>query len=414
MAPAAMRTVTAARRPFPQHMTYAAGTIRPDGPGRSQEEQDEHVTGYYDRWKTLYLAAGLPDDAGRPTQLVRFHRDATETVSEGQGYGMLIVALMAGYDPDAQTLFDGLWRFVRRHPSHIDGRLMDFHVPAGEAAECPSEEQCDDDSAFDGDADIAYALLLADAQWGSEGEVNYAAEALTLITAIRESTIGPVSNLPLLGDWVEVDGQGKNQFTPRSSDFMPGHFRAYGRFTGDPVWDAVVARCQQTVTSLQSRFSPRTGLLPDFIVRKRWRSRKPKPAPPNFLEAASDGAYSYNACRDPWRLGTDALLNSDPTSLAQTQNISRWAERATKGDPARIHGGYRLNGRPLPRSAFVTNAFVAPLAVGAMTVPTQQTWLNLLYDAVRGGDEEYYEDTLAMLALLVMTGNFWDATIPVP
>ena len=40
-----------------------------------------------------------------------------------------------------------------------------------------------DDSAFDGDADIAYGLLLAHAQWGSDGSVNYAADASTVITS---------------------------------------------------------------------------------------------------------------------------------------------------------------------------------------------------------------------------------------
>ena len=55
----------------------------------------------------------------------------------------------------------------RAHPSEIDSRLMDWNVPEPEG----------NDSAFDGDADIAFGLLLADAQWGSAGRVNYKAEA---------------------------------------------------------------------------------------------------------------------------------------------------------------------------------------------------------------------------------------------
>ena len=67
------------------------------------------------------------------------------------------------------------------------------------------EQAGGENSAFDGDADIAYALLLADAQWGSTGIINYKAEALILITAILESTVGPQSRLPMLGDWVGFD-----------------------------------------------------------------------------------------------------------------------------------------------------------------------------------------------------------------
>lgn len=43
-----------------------------------------------------------------------------------------------------------------------------------------------------------------------------------------------------------------------------------------------------------------------------------------------------------------------------------------------------------------------------MTEPSQQQWLDDLYDAVRGRFEDYYEDSVTLLCLLVMTGNFWD------
>ena len=38
--------------------------------------------------------------------------------------------------------------------------------------EVPPDEPGGTDSAFDGDCDIAYALLLADAQWGSAGAID--------------------------------------------------------------------------------------------------------------------------------------------------------------------------------------------------------------------------------------------------
>ena len=86
---------------------------------------------------------------------------------------------------------------------------MDWDVPG---------EMMGNNSAFDGDADTAYALLLADAQWGSAGRINYLQEAETVIGGILAATIGPESLLPLLGDWVDPFGSDYNQFTPRSSD----------------------------------------------------------------------------------------------------------------------------------------------------------------------------------------------------
>lgn len=386
--------------PFPQHVTYAPNTIRPDH--RSQARLDRDVRAFYEHWKANYLVAAGTTPQGHPLYRVSFgSTDSGRTVSEGQGFGMVIVALMAGYDRDAQALFDGLWEFSRAYPSSVDNRLMGWQVPL---------EPDGNDSAFDGDADIAYGLILADKQWGSDGRINYQAAAESVIAGVLESTIGPDSRLPLLGDWVDPAGETHNQYTPRSSDFMPAHFRAYGRFTGDPVWAEVVNNSQAVITSLQTNHSPDTGLLPDFIVPVSASDHTPRPAPPEFLEVANDGDYYYNALRDPWRIGTDALLNGDPVSLAQAQKISLWAETAARGDPANIKRGYHLDGEPISPGSHFTTAFAAPLGVAAMTVTSQQAWLNAIYDAVYDTHEDYYEDSLTLLCLLVMTGNYWDAT----
>jgi hypothetical protein len=265
----------------------------------------------------------------------------------------------------------------------------------------------DDNSAFDGDCDIAYALLLADRQWGSGG-IDYRAAADQTLAAILASTIGLDSHLPLLGDWEDASDPQYNQYTPRSSDFILDHFRAFGRATGAPAWPAVVAASQQVVTRLQAQYSPGTGLLPDFIVPVSSTNHAPRPAPANFLEGPYDGGYYYNAGRDPWRIGTDALLNNDAASLAQTRKISSWAKAATGGLPASFRSGYGLNGTPLASSNFFTIFFVAPLGVAAMTLPTQQQWLDDVYDAVDDTFEDYYEDSVTLLCLLVMTGNYWD------
>ncbi len=383
---------TGARFPFPQHVTYAAGTLRLTR--RTQAQQDDDVRALYARWKTRYLASAGAAGDGSPLYRVSFgSSNPGRTVSEGQGYGMVIVALMAGHDPDARALFDGLWRFVLAHPSGSDERLMGWQVP----------EQGSSDSAFDGDADIAYGLVLADRQWGSAGAVDYATAARRVLAGVLESTIGPQSRLPMLGDWTDPGGSPHNQYTPRTSDFMPAHFRAFARLTGDPAWNEVVARTQAVITALQAQSAPATGLLPDFVVQA---NRTPRPAPAGFLEGENDGAYFYNACRDPWRIATDALVSGDATSLAQARKISRWLRGATGGDPRRIAAGYRLDGRPIDTGYFTT-AFAAPLAVAAMTDPDGQAWLDGVYDAVRDHPEDYYEDSLALQALFVLTGNYW-------
>ena len=378
-------------RPFPQHVTYAPNRILPNH--RTQEQLDDDVRAYYDYWKANYVAeAGTTSDGVMMYRVVLGKDEPTRstTVSEGQGYGMVIMPIMAGYDPEAQVIFDGMWAFVDTHHSEIDPRLMDWNVPLEEGSA----------SAFDGDADIAFGLLLADAQWGSDGRFNYKAEADNMIAGILESTIGPESHLPMLGDWVNVGEPQYNQFTPRSSDFILVNFRAFGKATNNGVWDDVVFQSQSLMADIQEQYSPETGLMPDFIVNGA-------PAPENFLEKVTDGAYNYNAGRVPWRVGTDALLNDDSLSRFLVQKISHWIEASTEGDPLRIRSGYELSGEPLPDSDYFTTFFVAPMGVAAMNDPAQQEWLNAVYDAVYDQHIDYYEDSIDLLCMMVMSGNFW-------
>jgi hypothetical protein len=398
-------------RPFPQHTTYAPGTIRPSN--HSQAQLDADVRAAYDWWKSHYVVAAGTTPQGYPKYRVTFGTsNPGRTVSEGQGYGMITVAMMAGHDAAAQTVFDGLWRFTRANPSNIDSRLMAWEVPQDSGGES---------SAFDGDCDMAYGLLLADAQWGSSssapGAINYRAEFETLAAGLLASTIGPLSRYPMLGDWVNANGSTHNQWTPRSSDIMTGHFRAFARAlaqsnpSASAAWAQVVAKTQGVVTSLQANYSPGTGLLPDFIVRTSASDNTPMPAPAGFLEGTHDGHYYYNAFRDPLRLGADALLNNDATAMAQTRKLADWVAQSTGGSVNNLRAGYLLNGTPVSGSNYFTTVVAAPFAVGAMTRPSQQSWLNALYDSVRNHHENYYEDSVAMLCMLVLSGNWWDPTL---
>lgn len=378
-------------RPFPQHVEYSSNSILPDY--RTREQMDDDVRALYDHWKSNYLTeAGVSSDGIAMVRVVLGRDEPTRltTVSEGQGYGMMIVSIMAGYDPDARNIFDGLWAFVDANRSEIDPRLMDWNVPLEEG----------NASAFDGDADIAFGLLLADAQWGSDGRVKYKTEAETVIAGILESTIGRESHLPMLGDWVNVGGSQYNQFTPRSSDFMLVNFRAFASASKNPVWDDVALQSQILMVEIQEKYSPETGLMPDFIVDG-------VPAPANFLENVTDGSYNYNAGRIPWRIGADALLHDNELSRSIVRNISHWIEASAEGNPLNIRSGYELSGEPLPNSDYFTTFFVAPMGVAAMNDPSQQEWLNAVYDSVYERHEDYYEDSVNLLCMMVMSGNFW-------
>ena len=389
--------------PFPQHPRYAAGSIKPNN--RTQAQLDQDVRAAYDAWKAAYLrTAGTV--GGNTLWRVVCNTDGNgNTVSEGQGYGILIVSLMAGHDPDARAIVDGLWRYFDAHRSGGDNRLMSWNINAN------GQIQSGNDSAFDGDNDIALGLLIAARQW-SGGTIDYRAKAVDVIAGQAASVMGATSHLPLLGDWSEQNGAQYNQYTVRTSDFTPSHFLSFYAATGAPIWQQAIVATSHVIDHVQTTYAltpqnVQTGLVPDFVVRESAGSTELKPASPNFLEGDHDGHYNYNAGRVPWRLATHALLHADIASARQARRLSTWMASSTGGVATNIRPGYRLDGTPLATDYFST-FFAAPIGVAAMVTPSQQTWLNAVYDSVRTRREGYYEDSVALLSMMVMSGTFWD------
>jgi len=382
--------------PFGSHpVAYASGTIQPSH--LSQAAQDLQVRTFYDAWKSRYLRQGCGD--GRYYVLTKT-QSGNQTVSEGQGYGMLITVLMAGYDPDAQAIFDGLYAYVQDHPTETHAHLMAWY----------QNNACHDaqgsDSATDGDMDIALALLLAEKQWGTCERVDYRAEALRVIADLADGDRDPSATIMWLGDWV-AESSARNRAATRSSDIMPGHLRSFAAASRDSSWTHLLDASYALVADLQTRLSPSTGLLPDFIENAL---TTPTAAAPNFVEGPNDGAYDYNACRVPWRLGTDAAVNGDARARAAVQRLTTWVRSASDEDPTHIDSGYRLNGAVSPGADYQSMAFIAPFGVAAMADATNQAWLNALWDTVvatPASAEGYYENSIKMLSMLVMSGNWW-------
>ena len=130
-----------------------------------------------------------------------------------------------------------------------------------------------------------------------------------------------------------------------------------------------------------------------------------RPADPNFFEGKQDGDYYYNAARTPWRIAIDALINNDPVSKLQTQRIAGWISQKTNNNHGNIKAGYKLSG--LPIGDYFSILYAAPFGIALMTMPNHQQFLNKVYSAVFNTHDNYYEDTITFLCLLVMTANYW-------
>lgn len=376
----------AVNKPFPQHTTYTAGTIKPNNV--TQTVMDNAVKTKWDAWKGAYLKP-----AGTGKYYVKYNSDG-ETVSEAHGYGMLFTVLMAGYDTSAQTYYNGLYNYYTAHPSSINPYLMSWKQNSS------FQNIEGEDSATDGDMDIAYSLLLAHRQWGSSGTVNYLQAATSIINAIMDNEINQTQWTIRLGDWAN---SGSYNTATRPSDFMLSHLKAFQTATGDARWQNVTDKTYTIINSLYTGYSSTTGLLPDFVV---YSSNTYKPAAANFLEDANDGNYNYNSCRTPWRITTDYLLTGDNRALSQLNQLNSWIKTKVSSTPGNIKDGYKLNGTTF--GSYNSGAFYAPFGVSAMTSSGNQSWLNSLWSHTSGSAaEDYYEDSIKLFSMIVMSGNWW-------
>lgn len=378
--------------PFPNHTVYAGNHIKPNN--YTQTELDNQVKAFYDDWKQEYLK----NDCGNTNEYYVFTGNGAINVSEGQGYGMMITVYLAGYDINSKVYFDGLYNFYKSHPSNINPNLMDW-----QQITCNDTPSSDDDAASDGDIDIAFALLLAHTQWGSTGTINYLSEAQTIINAIMQDEINQETWSVKLGDWVDANEAAYNYGT-RPSDFITDHFRVFACF--DNHWNTVIDTCYSLIENMQQNYSPSTGLIPDFIINV---NTNPSPAGANYLEDVTDGDYYYNACRVPWRLGTDYLINNEIKAKTAINNINSWLQTASGGNVNNISNGYNLDGTAMYNWNDAT--FIGPFTVGAMADISNQTWLNNLYQELVENndlaDGDYYSNTIKLLSMIVITGNYW-------
>jgi hypothetical protein len=97
----------------------------------------------------------------------------------------------------------------------------------------------------------------------------------------------------------------------------------------------------------------------------------------------------------------------DPVSLEQVKRIGYWVVQKSGGKPSNIGPGYKLNGRRLSNEKYLSKAFIAPFGIAVMATGDHQTFINHTFDLCVKMRQDYFEDTIGLLCLLLMTGNCW-------
>ena len=384
---------TGPQHAFPTHVTYQVGVL----PSASQSARDAAVEKEYDSWKSNYLVHGCASNEYYVSTKGDGDARNNGPVSEGQGYGMNIVPLMAGYDTDAQTEFNGLWQLVKDHEDQygmmqwqLDGKTCDYY-----SGGTP-------DGATDGDLDIGYGLILADKQWG-----GYTADAKTWLADFYAHNVAPDGHLKCEDDGPDTD--------TRPSDNMLDHLRAFAAYDPSHDWNKVISKQEALFTEFTAKYSAGAGLLADFVVGANTTS--PKPAAADYQEDQPDNIVGYNSIRVPWHLGTDALENGSSTAAvayALAKKESACLDKASGGNVQDVHPHVNLNctWRDTDGSGNTdTQAEEAGDAVGpAAMAAGNQAWTDAIWNELAQNPfgDGYYGETIKMLVYIVMAGDYWN------
>ena len=365
--------------------------------------RNEDVQTIYTQWKNDTVTSDGAKGFRRVKRPKEPGLDANSTVSEGIGYGMLIAVYM-----DDQTLFDDLWQYEQ---TQIDGRygLMNWYIKADGSG--PADNPSGVGPATDADEDMAYALIMADKQWGGKGKLskNYLDFAKAQMSAVWNNEIYNFIYLRA-GPW--ADSSNLN-----ISYFAPSYYKVFATIDKTPTsdWTKVTDTMYTVLNASLTNGNTNNGLVPAWCDS----GGKPNGGAYGPTGGPSPTNYQYDSCRTPFRVGLDWCLNGDTRAQTYVAKTSGFFS-GTVGGATKIVDGYKLDGTPQPQyqtgaNALVQSAaFVGPAGVGAMSSPTYQTFVNDAYGvlvtgkAVVGGT--YYDDSWMVMSLLAMTANFLDYT----
>jgi hypothetical protein len=189
---------------------------------------------------------------------------------------------------------------------------------------------------------------------------------------------------------------------------MPVQLKIFNKYLPDKRWLLVLNEMYVIVQKIQEKYSPEAGLVPDFII---FNNGKYIPARSNYLESKYDGDFYFNACRLPLRVALDKLIYGGSKPDILLAKFNDWIQQTTGNTIEKINSGYHLNGQKIGKNVTTIPSFVGPVAVSAMIDPANQEWLNDLWNFMTEefefNDYKYYDNTLKMLSLLILSGNYW-------
>jgi hypothetical protein len=347
-------------KPFPQNANI--GTC---APAANSPKFASALAQAYARWTKNFVQS---DHIVAPEQ-------SNAVTSEAMGYGMLIAAAMGD-----KTAFDLFWKYVKANGGSGVGGLMNWKN--GESG-----------SASDADADIAYALLMANAQWSSGG---YLTPANDMAAAILSKDI--VNNV--------VRGGSSFQGAPfNASYFAPA---AYRKFTG---FGTVITTNFGLVTTNVNAATK--GVPTDWADPASGNPSDHGSAQvTSEITDGANGAMGYDAARVPWRLALDVCLGGG-NNTALKAIVDYFGAKYDAGASIDLMkaGWLKKTDGPHTMAKDSQGSFIGPMGTGGMAMGNtamRDRAFRTILDILESGDfnHTYFPSTVGLLTALMMSGNF--------
>ena len=291
--------------------------------------------------------------------------------SESMGYGMMIAAAIGD-----KTTFDKFWGYVK---GRLSGGLMTWKEGAN-------------GSASDGDIDIAYALYLANYQWG-----GYKTDADNMASAIAGNDL--VSSVVRGGSMFK-----DANYNP--SYFIPAAFRKFSALSGavGANYNLVNANINANTKGVPTDWAnPSTGAPSDA-------------GPAQVTSDITDGnrgAMGYDSARVPWRLGQDVCLGSADGNAAVTAMVNYFAAKYDMGSRIDLMkaGWYKASDGPHTAAKDTQGSYIGPMGVAGMAAKNnamRDSAFRAILDILESGDfnHTYFPSTIGFITALIMSGNF--------
>ncbi len=348
--------------PYPQAHPYGNNTIIANNWNCAGQTASSMLKTKF----TEYLKSFYEENSNNMAR-IKFD-NPTYTVSEGIGYGMIMMVYFSDNTTSYQSHFDKLWNYYQNFKNgngFMHWKINGFN----------SVDQYN--GATDADEDVAFALVMAYYQFG---DIKYKNAATSLIAAMRQHEFES-GGMHKPGDaWNSV----KNP-----SYVSPAAYEVFKSVDNSSFWSSAIS---SNYSLLLGNAHSSTG------IPTGWSGSNGSPQGGN----AGYVAYDYDASRAPWRWSWSYAWYGHTHANTLVSRLATWVNSKDPGD---LKINMNQDGSCTRSDCECNGTSVGSLSSTLIYNSTYQQKLNNNFLVLLSKNPGYYHSSLRLLTGLLMTGN---------